>query len=613
MKKGLLILAFASAAFAQFSGSTGTTAHPLLKIGFGPRAAAMGNAYMGIATDVTALWWNPAGLNQLNTYEALVSHHEWLKGIRDEFAAVVWPQSPKNTFGFAVNFSSTSGIEHWDENNYPVSGDSLVMAYEAFFLASYTRQLGSTLGVGASLKGLYENLYDASGFGGAVDLSVHWKPSPMFGMGLSLQNIGPGMFYDGSSYMLPIQAQLGAALTFDNILSGTNFLLDVRVPMDNNISVHVGAEVWPMEMLAVRVGFQSGPQTIDQLNILSALTTGVGLVLNNYRVDYALAPYGQLGLTHRLAFIAAFGERPRYGDVIVKVIDAETKEPITAHLNIEGLVRVEKDTDEKGLWERKGLNPGKLTAKASKDDYYPSTGETQIKAGQKVELVVALSKIPPGTVAGRVFDVKTNAPLKGTITYKGPNNIQGEVPTDDNGNYTIPSLYRGTYQIHAQPEHSKYFPQDAEVAVEPSKNTQKDFALLREKELIVFHNINFETGEARVIPDFYEVLDQIGQILVDNPSIQVELAGHTDARPIKTADFNSNLDLSQARVDSVRQYLIDKFHITPERLVAKGYGEAQPLASNETEEGMAKNRRVEFKVLTGIEYYHEIKNIEEGR
>jgi outer membrane protein OmpA-like peptidoglycan-associated protein len=69
------------------------------------------------------------------------------------------------------------------------------------------------------------------------------------------------------------------------------------------------------------------------------------------------------------------------------------------------------------------------------------------------------------------------------------------------------------------------------------------------------------------------------------------------------------VELSQARVEAVREYLIDKFQIDEERLSAKGYGDTQPIASNETEEGMAKNRRVEFKVLTGIEYFHEIRNI----
>jgi len=616
MKKTLLILLLVvvAASGQLFSDATGTTAHPLLKIGFGPRAAAMGNAYVGYSTDITALWWNAAGLNQLNTYEAMLSHHEWLRGIRDEYASIIWPQSPKNTIGFGLNFTSASGIEYWDENNEPGTGtDSLIMAYDAIFVGSFTRLLGERFAVGAGLKGVYENLYDVAGYGGGIDLSLHWKASPVFGLGLALQNIGI-MTYPGiDPLMFPIQAQLGAALTFENILHGVNLLTDVRVPLDNKVSVHAGAEVWPFEMLAARVGFQSGPQTLGELNVTSGLTAGVGLKLDNYRIDYAIAPYAHLGLTHRLALVAAFGERPRYGGVIVKVIDAETRKPLAVHLKVDGVTRLEKDIDESGSWERKGIAPGKVSATASKKDYYASSGQAQVKAGQTAELVITLSKIPPGGIAGRVFDVKTNAPLVATITYEGPQDTKGEVETDKDGNYTVPALYRGKYTLHAEPKHSKYFPQDAEVTIEPAKDARKDFALLREKELIVFHNITFETGEARVLSDFYDVLNQIGQILVDNPSITVELGGHTDARPIKTPEFSGNEQLSQARVEAVREYLVHKFQLDEERLTAKGYGDSEPIASNETEEGMAKNRRVEFKVLTGIEYYHEIRNVEPDR
>lgn len=613
MKKTLvLLLIITAAAFAQFSGGRGTTALPILKIGFGPRAAAMGNAYVGLASDITALWWNPAGLNQLNTYEAMLSHHEWLRGIRDEFAAVVWPQSPRNTIGFALNFTSASGIEQWTADNQPGT-DSLIMAYDAFFVGTFTRKLGEAWGVGVSLKGIYENLYSASGFGGAVDLSAHWKASPAFSMGLVLQNLGPGMFYSaGGSFLFPMQARIGAALTLDDVLYGLNFLADVEVPFDNNIGIHLGGELWPLEMLAARIGFQSGPQSLGELNFLAGLTAGVGLKLENYRVDYTIAPYAHLGITHRLAFIAAFGERPRFGDVIVRVIDAETKKPLAANLEVTGIVSSDKPTDAAGVWERKGLNPGRVAVTASQNEYYPSSGETQVRAGLTSELTIALSRIPPGGIAGRVFDVKTNEPLVGTITYKGPQDNKGEVTTDAEGRYTIPALYRGGYTLHITPQNDKYFPQDAEVAVEAGKDAQKDFALLREKEVIVFHSINFETGEARILPEFYTVLDQIGQILVDNPSITVELGGHTDSRPIKKPEFPDNTSLSQARVEAVRSYLIDKFNLQPDRLVAKGYGEAEPIASNETEEGMARNRRVEFKVLTGIEYYHEIIHTEEG-
>ncbi len=612
MKRAFLIsFLLATVTFAQFRDGMGATAHPLLKTGFGPRAAAMGNAYIGLSNDITGLWWNPASMHQLNTYEAMLSHHEWLKGIRDEFAALVWPQSPKNTFGFAFNFSTATGIEHWDANNQPVPADSLITAYEALFLASYTRELGAKTGVSASLKGMYENLYDASGFGGALDIGFHWKVLPMLNLGVAAQNLGPGMFYGSRSYKLPMQAVIGAALSFDDILEGANFLTDIRLHLDNNISVHAGAELWPLEILALRLGFQSGPQTLDKLNVLAGFTGGIGLLLNNYRIDYAIAPYSSLGLTHRLAVIAAFGRRPCYGCLIVKVVDAETSKPLPANIKTSGVCRTEEALGTEGRWEARDVNPGDISVSAELFDYYPASASAKVKAGQNTELVLPLSKIPPGAIAGKVFDVKTNKALLATISYEGPNDIRGEVKTDAQGNYSIPSLYRGHYKLHAQPEHPKYFPQDVEVTINPNDKLEKDFALLREKEVIVFHNINFESGKAEVLPEFYSVLDQIGQILVDNPSIQVELAGYTDSRPIKTPEFLNNVELSQGRVEAVKAYLVDKFKLPEDRLVVKGYGEANPIASNETEEGRAKNRRVEFKVLTGIEYYHEIRNMEE--
>ncbi|RMF59783.1 MAG: OmpA family protein, partial [Bacteroidetes bacterium] len=70
-------------------------------------------------------------------------------------------------------------------------------------------------------------------------------------------------------------------------------------------------------------------------------------------------------------------------------------------------------------------------------------------------------------------------------------------------------------------------------------------------------------------------------------------AGHTDS----TGPDDYNLRLSQARAEAVRAYLIERFGIAPERLVARGYGESQPIADNVTATGRTLNRRVEFRVI----------------
>ena len=94
------------------------------------------------------------------------------------------------------------------------------------------------------------------------------------------------------------------------------------------------------------------------------------------------------------------------------------------------------------------------------------------------------------------------------------------------------------------------------------------------------------------------MLDTAGTILKRTPGIRVELAGHTDPREIRTTEFPSNWELSEARAEAVRRYLIDRFDIAPERLTARGYADTQPVADNSTPQGMARNRRTEFRVIS---------------
>lgn len=72
----------------------------------------------------------------------------------------------------------------------------------------------------------------------------------------------------------------------------------------------------------------------------------------------------------------------------------------------------------------------------------------------------------------------------------------------------------------------------------------------------------------------------------------VEIQGHTDA--VGAAGYN--MRLSQSRAEAVREYLLANFDLDPERLAAKGYGETYPIASNDTDEGRARNRRVQFVI-----------------
>jgi len=111
-------------------------------------------------------------------------------------------------------------------------------------------------------------------------------------------------------------------------------------------------------------------------------------------------------------------------------------------------------------------------------------------------------------------------------------------------------------------------------------------------EPVILRGVEFATASATLTEGSRPILDSVAMDLKLHPLVQVELQGHTDNRG---AD-DYNLDLSQRRADSVREYLI-RSGVNATRLVAKGYGETQPIADNATAAGRAENRRVVMKVI----------------
>ncbi len=109
---------------------------------------------------------------------------------------------------------------------------------------------------------------------------------------------------------------------------------------------------------------------------------------------------------------------------------------------------------------------------------------------------------------------------------------------------------------------------------------------------ITVNNIFFEYNKSDLRPESYSELDRLVELLKEYPNVKVEISGHTDS----DGSDSYNKRLSQSRAQSVVNYLIKK-GINKNNLIAIGYGESKPIADNKTDEGKAKNRRVEFKFL----------------
>jgi chemotaxis protein MotB len=112
--------------------------------------------------------------------------------------------------------------------------------------------------------------------------------------------------------------------------------------------------------------------------------------------------------------------------------------------------------------------------------------------------------------------------------------------------------------------------------------------------------ILFDSGETTIKPEGIQVLERVGKVLLNVKDQTINIAGHTDNVPIGpdlVKKYPTNWELSAARATSVARYLQDKSGIDPRLISATGYGQYQPIESNETEKGRARNRRIEIVLV----------------
>lgn len=111
---------------------------------------------------------------------------------------------------------------------------------------------------------------------------------------------------------------------------------------------------------------------------------------------------------------------------------------------------------------------------------------------------------------------------------------------------------------------------------------------------LILKGVTFRSGSSALTPGSFGVLDEVAGSIVANPTVKIEIGGHTDSTGLR----QKNIALSLARAMAVRAYLVSK-GVGPDRLVARGYGPDRPIAGNKTVDGRAQNRRVELNLLAG--------------
>lgn len=201
-------------------------------------------------------------------------------------------------------------------------------------------------------------------------------------------------------------------------------------------------------------------------------------------------------------------------------------------------------------------------------------------------------------VRGKVFDQKTKKGLPSSVelTDLSTRKKFSEINTDPDGNYFVTLPVGTDYAFSVNKKGYLFYSDQFLLAGQsPDSTYRKDIALspVETNARIVLRNIFFDINKAELKPESEAELDKLVQLLQENPSLKIEISGHTD-NVGKPAD---NLLLSNNRAKAVVKYLTAK-GIAVQRLMAKGYGETRPVADNSTEAGRAQNRRTEARILS---------------
>jgi hypothetical protein len=335
---GLFLLLFSGAGLTQEPYRMGTTAASFLEIGIGAKAIAMGDASVAYAQDMSAIYWNPAGLAKLNNNEAMFMYQPWFVDVNTLFAGAALTLPAIGTLGVGV-FGINYGNIDVTTLEYQSGTGEQYTANDYNFNLTYARNLVTWFSFGATFKYIASKIWHSQASAMAMDLGVLIQ-TPFFStsannasgmqIGMSISNYGTRMQYDGmdllfpedispdengnyqnlqgkyrmSEWELPLLFRIGLAV---HPISAMSQHLTVEVdglhPNNNSEFVNFGAEYKTIMPGFGDVSLRAGYKGLFMVDSNFGPTFGGGLKLylsasRSVNLDYAFRSFSVLGNVH---------------------------------------------------------------------------------------------------------------------------------------------------------------------------------------------------------------------------------------------------------------------------------------------------------------------------
>ena len=315
----LLLLIFTVKSNAQLFPTlggqrAGISTLQFLKMGVGGRATAMADAFIAVADDASALYWNPAGLAFAKQNEVMFSHNAWVADISQEFVGGFYKLSESDVVGLSLTSLHMDNMEVTDEFNPYGNGQYFGFGDIAFTL-SYSRKMTDQFSIGVSVKYVEETLDRLKMRGVLIDIgTMYWTGLGSTRFAVAVTNFGNEFAPDGEvtlwggrtndkwqSFSPPTMFRIGFA--FEPLQTAQNRIttsIQLNHPNDNSENVSIGAEYAYANIVALRAGYKIN---VDEQGFTAGAGVNLPLGIGNVSVDYGYSAFSRLGSTHRFSII----------------------------------------------------------------------------------------------------------------------------------------------------------------------------------------------------------------------------------------------------------------------------------------------------------------------
>lgn len=320
--------------FVSDVSKRGTTAAPFLSISQGARATGMGSAFVAIADDPSAIFWNPSGLAKVPGGSVIFDHTEWIAGLKYNFVAASYNIGSMGAVGVSFVSSDYGEMKVRTVDEPEGTGEVFSVSDVAISIA-YAISLTDNFSIGFNPKFVQQSIWKTTATAFAIDMGVQYV-TPFDGiiLAMSISNFGTKMKLDGTSQLvlydpdptttgnngmipaeyqtdyweLPLNFRVG--LAYQPINSGMNKLtvaLDAAHPSDNYESVNVGGEYAFNDMFFVRGGYKS----LFLKDSEESYTFGFGVKQKLFgsfdiKIDYSYGDFGRLNNIQKFSVVIDF-------------------------------------------------------------------------------------------------------------------------------------------------------------------------------------------------------------------------------------------------------------------------------------------------------------------